>query len=609
MPSRKSTVSPSSRHNVRSGGKFVQQAKAPIQVGAGNVAGSLYRGHAADNSGSGDVWSNDVLFGERRGLSPIVDVLRGLGDESAGLRAREPRLLLDSEITAMMRDGISRRVASLKVEQALAAGHTIDVVGLDPTIAQRLIKEATATFRRLRGREHVRSCAINAEAYGKAIITSAFKSDAGVSDLYRPLRDVVWDSVRWVSVWDRRDYRVRALASSTTPQYRQGSGATWLDLYPYQPELEYDRQYGTHVGLSADPVNTQVHPTRYVQLCTQTGFSVFQECAVYIANLLAATAGGASLMQRAGACVMEMEDWETQALAGGTMARDKLQAQLAALSSANVLITAAGEKATWPNLSISGIDGGIYAMGYLLSAARGIPMPLLLGTSPGQLFSGGEQLKQWHQELDNTRQWLEPALRFVWDLCISEVTGGHMAQYEIVWSPYETPAPAVALETKSKALALGLLALEKGLLSREGVLAGLSGTGALEFDFAAALAAAVAETEIVEPIVAAAATDEESPVAQGKRAPPVPGEAMTIDDIETEPWLPAGEVGEHYALSPSSLASLRTDIPGVWPESGRIAWLKNPKSGHVRYRKVDLARAMLGITAGDTIPPTLGEKQ
>jgi hypothetical protein len=637
--------------------------------------------------GGGGYMGGGFMLGQGRGLSPIVDVLRGLGDESAGIFARNPRRLLDTELAAIGQDGIGRRVVTIKVEQALAPGYCIDMVGLDPTVAQEVVAEATKVFRRINGASHIKAAGISAQWYGKAALFSTYKWDRGLADLSVPLSELlltggvgeVCGGIRWMSSWDRRDYQVRELANSRSVHYRQGEGATWLDLYPIHPPLEYDRLYGGVGQRGQDPSMVRVHPSRYLQLTTVSGYSIFQECALYIANLLSAASGGASLMQRAAAGVMTLKDWEAQALSGGDEARQKLQAQYEALSHLNLMFLDQGETFQWADLSTSGIEQGIYAIAYLLSAATGIPMTILLGASPGAFESGDAQIQQWHLELDNTRSWLEPLIRWVWDQCIAEVTGGLVGEYNIVWNPYTVPTADDMMKTQGAALDLGLKAMEAGLLSRDAVIAGLSKTGALGFDFGAALAAgAVAraaaanggtgaangavpaapmdpalfttllgaltayygETGVPReslalliaavapsmqpgmekllqdkaaiaaaamataaqnaagavpgaPIVAGAGGGTDAPVMPIK-AEPLPGEAMTPEDIAVENWVPAGEVGELFALSPGSLKSLRTAVPGVHPGPGEIAWLQNPASGHARYMRSGLAKVMIG---------------
>lgn len=614
-----------------------------------------------------------------QGLSPLVDVIRGLGMETEGVRAVAPRVLGVEELTAMTRDGICRRLTTCKVLAALAPGHTIDFAGsgLDPDVAQELINRATRVFVRVDGKGQVQRVGCLAQTYGLAMVTATWAGDAGVTDLDRPYAEVASGPVRWVSGWDRRDYQITTVAPSTSPHYRQSA---WLRLAPYQPALEYNRQY-SGIARGAEVGMVSVHPSRYVQLATPTGFSILQECVMYIANLLLAAGGGAALLQRASAGIFKIEDWDTQLMAGGAGARDKLQAQFDALSTVNTMILGKGEEFEWANLSTAGIEQGVYAIAYLLSAASEIPMDELLGTSPGGFASGEEQTKQWHRVLDGIREWLEPALRFVWDACIAEVTGGVVPPYTFVWKPYEVPSPGETIAAKSAALALGLQAKDRGLLSLDAVLAGLAPSGALDFDFAAAFkqgrpsdSNTVVEsvevgkfTAVLSAMVEYYAPNKPPPeamqalinssikplagvsrtlfgeiaapppppldvpsaqaiaqatgtggVTSSSAAPPttpdaltdagtsglgavvggavtggLPGSPLTPEQIESEPWTDAS-AGEHFGFSSASLTSMRTEIPGVVPGPGQIAWLQHPKSGRVRYRRSDLIRALTG---------------
>jgi hypothetical protein len=533
---------PARTHNTRGeGGRFTQSRGTRALSPTERKVLQMLATRAGEGLTAHDTDWGDFVVGEGRGLSPIVDVLRGLGDESAGLYAREPRLLRDTELSALGRDGIGRRCISIKVIQALAPGYTIDLVGLPGDVAQGLLEEATEVYNRVHGKAWVLKTGVSAMWYGKAMMCASWKGDAGITDLHRTLIDVADGPIRWVSGWDRRDYRVRDLASSQSTHYRQGEGATWLDLYAWQPALEYDRVYGGLAGRSGEPAVVHVNPSRYVQLTTPTGFSIFQECAVYIANLLSAAAGGASLMQRAAAAIFEIDDWEAQSLAGGTYARDKFQAQFEGLSNNSIMLLAKGEKMNFANLTTTGIEGGIYSIAYLLSAATGIPMTILLGTSPGAFVSGDQQIKQWHQELDATREWLEPALRFVWDMCLREVTGGLLPQYKIVWSPYETPSPKETIDTQAAAFNLASAAVSAGFLTVEDALQGLSKSGALAFEFSAKgvppsvarIATAGAAVGNLPTVPAPAPAPTEAPAETINTAGVAGGEAPAASEVES----------------------------------------------------------------------------
>lgn len=432
--------------------------------------------------GTGDMWGSSS-----NGLSAIVDFARNLGLETATTQIKHTRVLREHECEALGRDGIGNRIAQFPVTCALAPGHDIKLAeGVPLAYGQDVLARATGIFERLECATTLERWATAARTQGWGIGAASFAGDRGIADL--PAPPMYGERVRWVSSWDKRDLRVHAHTPSTHETYRK---ASFLTLNAGRPLLESERYMYT-----GELAQVMVSPLRYVRLSTRTGYSVFQECALYLTNLLAAAQGGASLMQRASAGIFEIEGWDTMLRARGKDAQESLQAQFECLSNLNAMfLNKDRDKFTWANLSLAGIEGGIYSIAYLLSAATGIPMVVLLGASPGSFQSGDSQMELWWALLDTIRKWLTPALTWLWDLCLAEAMGsGQIFQYSIVWKPYVTPSPNEALDTKQKAVNLAQSAIAANLLTREAAGAGLSGTGAMDFDFSAALGFVPVET-------------------------------------------------------------------------------------------------------------------
>lgn len=427
-----------------------------------------------------DLATGDLAWGTSNGFSAIVDFARGLGAETAGVVIRHPRLLRDSELEALGRDGIGNRICQFPVTAALAPGYDIKLAdGVPPEYGQRVLARAWEVFERLDCARILERWATSARVYGHAIGANSWVGDKGVVDLSQP---PLWgERVRWVSTWDRRDYQVHSHTPSQHETYRH---AAFLTLRTGRPLLESERYMYT-----GETVQVLVSPRRYTRLATRTGYSVFQEIALYLTNLLAAAQGGASLMQRASAGIFEIQGWDTMLRARGKDAQAVLQAQFECLSHLNAMFLNKGtDTFSWADLSLSGIEGGIYAIAYLLSAATGIPMVVLLGASPGSFQSGESQMDLWWALLDTIRDWLLPALTYLWDLCLAEAMGsGQIFAYSVEWKPYKTPTPDQALATQKAAVELARSAMDASLLTREAAGAGLSSTGAMGFDFGAAL--------------------------------------------------------------------------------------------------------------------------
>lgn len=587
-------------------------------------------------------------------LSPFLDVVRGLGRETEGVVIREPRVLSLPELTALGHDGIARNVFSIKVEQAMAPGQQLQLLGVAPEHAAEITKRATERFIALDYEKTIRTLGIMAMQYGDAIMLNSYTHDRGVDDLHAPLEAVRFGSQRWSTPYDKRDFMVNGIAGSRTRFYRS---ASWIDLCPYNGAIDIDRVSGGGVGFgrtTGDTARVHVHPSRYIRLTTNTGYSILQECAQYIANLLLAAGGGAALMQRASAGVFEVEDWESQLFAQGSNAQQKLQAQFDVLGSRNAMILGKGEKFTWANLTISGIEGGIYSSAYLLSAATRTPMVYLLGASPGSFVSGASQTVMWHQVLDGIRKWLEPAFYRAWDNCLAEVTGGVIPDYELAWGEYEPPDTGKDMERKTQALELAAAYEDKGYISKEAAIAGLNTTEGNDFDVNSALAVPRTEapqapkTEIevgkMQSLFAAIATYQTTPglapgpfraavrgtipelaaevdnmfpdrpvtpAVPGAPAPivpgapdapanpltpqaPAPGAGAGVGSPPAGPgeaWRKPREIRERYSIGHSTLVSMRTPLPGMPGSEGQIEWLQTP-AGHARYRESDVLRLM-----------------
>lgn len=429
-----------------------------------------------------DIFSGDYDMSGGSGLASIVDFARGLGLDSLHTRIVSPRLLSDTELSALGKDGIGRRICTLPIQEALAPGYDIALApGIDPEYAQSLLREAGEVYARLNAGTWIKRWAVTGRHYGQSILTNSFEGDRGVADLCQP--PVYGRRTRWLSSWDRRDYDVAGFVASTHHAFR--SSAT-LRLRPGRPLLEAERyRWASENGQVA------VHPLRYIRAATETGYSVFQEVVVYLTNLLTAANGGASLMSRASAGVFEIEDWDAMVRARGGEAQEMLQAQFATLSSMNALFLRKGKDTfTTMDMRLSGIEQGIYAIAYLLAAALGWPMVVLLGSSPGSFSSGDSQMDLWYGFLRTVRDWLVPGLTFAWDLCFAEVLGSNRIPiYTIEWRPFEQPSPLDRLAVKRASADLAAMLTESGFLSPAAAATGLSASGGMDFDYEAAFAA------------------------------------------------------------------------------------------------------------------------
>ena len=517
------------------------------------------------------------------GLRAIFDPQTGLGTDMRYTRFSFPRVLDMYELTALGMDGIPQRILTYPVAQALACGYEI-VMSADvaPELRDRLLTAAMDKALRLRTDSRVGALGTRARWYGDAVLAAAFVSDAGAGALATP---PAWGQrVRWLTVWDQRDWYPASYESVDSARYRQ---AGWLRLMLGRPELESERWQGWRGGEAG---TVALHPGRYVRLHTASGFSILQHIAPYIVGVLSAAQGTNNLIQRAGLGHFRIDGWEEMVRARGGDAQDLLAAQYASTTQFGFVVTNGvdtrkTEDYEQKTTSLAGIDLGVYVSLYLLSGASGIPLSRIMGTSPGAFQSGEVQDQMWYEYLAELQAWLEPALHWAWDAHFAEVLGQARApEYEIRWNSPKKVSTLEAVQERTAALEAAIKGMSAQLLSPAAAAATLNSEAPASFQFAPveAPAPAAATAAPADPAEAAAlapdvGADQLSDVAlNGAQVqslvsiatdPILTPEAKQAIITASFPTVPAGLVKIIAAGGAAAIASAPRPGPGLAPSA------------------------------------------
>lgn len=435
--------------------------------------------------------------GYGQSLRSVFDPQTGLGSDMRYTRFRYPRILDEYELTALGMDGLAQRVISYPVTRAMACGYEIVFAASVPAeVRDRLLNVAYNEAQRLQVDAMVGLLGVRARWYGDAIEGVAFESDQGARALSSP---PAWGQrVRWLTVWDRRDWSPINYETVDSARYRQSA---WLHLMLGRPLLESERWYGYRTDNYAQ---VPLHPRRYVRLHTVSGFSVLQAIAPYYVSLLQSSQGASNLMQRASLGHFRIRDWAEMVRSRGAEAQAIIQAQYDAMSTANVVVTDGvgdelNEDFELRTSSISGVDAGVYAAAYLFSAASGIPLARILGTSPGAFQSGELQDNMWYELLGEIQAWLTPALKWNWDVLFASVLGAaRVPEYDVRWNSPRVLSDVQNVELRAKALDVAIKGLAANLLTPDAAVAALNSDKPGDFQYGtveSAPAVAVASPE------------------------------------------------------------------------------------------------------------------
>ena len=394
--------------------------------------------------------------GTANGSNTVVNVLTGLGlrgaDSSVYDQFRRPRSLGDLEVEGLLTNALGKRIADLPAYEATREGFTLRATrSPDEQVAAKVAQYVSERSAELDLLGALREARYRARGYGSALLVigtddAILRDDGGQPvgvDLSQPYRPGA--RVTWLSVYDSRWWRILRYGQPWSPRFRQATAYALRHLD--YPEIEADyRPWGLARGMGTLPTRyaqeLPVHGTRAWRDSTPDGYSIFDGLARDLARLLAGAKGAEQAISNFAVGTYKIKDLYAKARRDEAGLREHIEAVDRAKSFMNALILDKdGEDFAWASAPLSGIGETVNSLGYLLSAATGIPMTLLFGMSPGG-FSGGEsEERNWINYVRSVQRELERGARRVIDALVAEfarenpdvLPRADAYEYEIAW--------------------------------------------------------------------------------------------------------------------------------------------------------------------------------
>lgn len=516
-------------------------------------------------------------------LSPVLDVVRGLGLDTISTHFRATRRLEISEIDGLFGDGIGQRIVQLPVDVAFAGWPTLHVEeGWKDEAAQvEALAETLEVPKRYRRAE------VEAQRDGSAVLIVGYADGAPEKPAPDGREEVIW--IRSVPA------RYFSIRNWYGPESRKFGAARTLNVFRVAADVPSDRYPGRGLGL--------VHGTRFFRLSTETGESAYQQIALYLANLLTGSTGASSALARASLGLYKIKNWQAKVDRGGADGPgpyETVRAQHASASAYNCVVIDANneEYEDISSGSLGGLESGVYALSWLLAAAAGIPMMTLYGISPGGFASGEGERKDWLDRARARRQAAEPAIRWIYDRLWAQVLGeAAVPPYELVWPEIEEPTELERIDLATKAVAVALQAIQAKLTTPEAVIAGLSSSSADLWAWVAPVdpaAAAAPPPGGGDPTPGSPTSPDDPAATDAPAAPPEP----------EEPEEPV-ELPDDLA-TPKDLAQALGISPGVIHGMGRRREvMRYPIGRRWYYSRRELHAAIVAQAHAAALPPAV----
>lgn len=383
------------------------------------------------------------------GLGVIVDVVRGVGQETQGTYFCRPRDLTDGECTALYTQGLTKRMIDLLPAETLAGGFVIDpgeVTGAMEIAARKAgfddfaaaVEAEAAMARRLDVTGVLRRTWQMARVYGDAIAVVGYPEDAESRDAFagpapygRP--------INWMRVWDRRDFRPRDYERSpSSPRYGEPQR---FDVFTTRPRSVRD-EHLPGLGL--------VHASRCLRLQTDDGRSFFQRVVNSLAALMAGSTSGTNMIGKAGGLSLGVENWEHAIEADEATSRKVIYENLRAWNAGNPMVWPKGmvEIDSPQSGSLSGIADALYTYAWLVCADAGIPMSKLFLLMPGGFSTDESSRINWELTVETARDFIAPSIlvlrRHTWAATLG--APAYPADLEVQWKPIRAPTTAERAE-------------------------------------------------------------------------------------------------------------------------------------------------------------------
>ena len=390
------------------------------------------------------------------GTNTVVNVLTGLGmrgaDASVYDQFRRPRSLGDLEVEGLLTNALGKRIADLPAYEATREGFTLRATrSPNELVAARVAQYVAERSAELDLLGSLRRARYYSRGYGSALLVlgteDAVLRDADGRpcglDLAGPPQPGA--RVLWLGVYDSRWWRVLAYGRPWSPRFRQP--IAYALRHADHPDVEADyRPWGTTRGRGSVPSQfageAPVHGMRAWRDSTSDGYSIFDGLARDLARLLAGAKGAEQAISNFAVGAYKIKDLYEKARRDEAGLREHIEAVDSAKSFMNALILDKDrEEFEYKIAPLSGVGETVNSLGYLLSAATGIPMTLLFGMSPGG-FSGGEsEERNWINYVRSVQREIERGARRVIDALVAEFAAAHpdvlpsaeAYEYEIAW--------------------------------------------------------------------------------------------------------------------------------------------------------------------------------
>lgn len=585
------------------------------------------------------------------GSSPLYNLLTGTGvagsDSAVYNRWRSPRRLTVREVDAIRVDQIGDRLVTIPGREATREGWRV--------VAPRSKLPAEVTARVLR---YLQARGDSLDLRGVMARWDACRAAWGWGLMHPgplapieawgvPLRAEDPIDLKWITIWERRGDEVQ-VGDYNPPEEAEFRRPAWYRLTRAlsRPEVPDDERDG--LGVLSTLLQTRLDESRCRRLSTPTGRSRLDGIAERFAELLAASRGAANVAGRPAIPWIKANTMGAQLRANAQRAKQTYhEAWQEAGDDAPMLLdsTESVGFAAPPGSGASASEP-IFSLGYLLSAASGIPMTLLFGQSPGGFSGGDSEDRNWNNYVRTIQRELEPGLMWVYRLLLRELAGKisdpvlarqvRELDVGIVWEPLRVLSATEQAEYRKEAADYFETMRDIGALTPEEIRQGAVGGGTFSLDVPlivrsqeevergaalpvgsvqAALAvlttyygteippeAARAFMEAIDPSLAARAavliqnrTPEQIAAAAalaGAAAPPAAAPALPVQD-EVPPdqpttWRTAREIASELGTSPGYVRRLAG--------AGAVARRRGTgKGGATQYRLEDVREALAAL--------------
>lgn len=339
-------------------------------------------------------------------------------DTGVAYRWRSPRRLSDIEIEAITVDGIGRRGIAIRGWEATRQWGRVQAPRspLDANATTTILQWLEQRAEHLHLRARIADLQRERERWGDAALVTAVGADPATWQRpVNPADDVDAVRVRSLRVLRGRgkDYRPTSMHTHDAAEWGEVSEIVMRTLaLPASPEDEF--HYGSmNLGRNSRG-EVKIHASRFHILRTIDGRSDLDGVSQRLAELLAAARGAARIAARPAIPYIEGRNIGAQLRANRDRARGMYgQAHAEADEGTPLLMDlAANEKAGYvgPPGGLSVVEP-ITGLGFMLSAAWGIPMTLLFGMSPSGLGGdGSSERDNWHNVVRKVQAELEPAV-------------------------------------------------------------------------------------------------------------------------------------------------------------------------------------------------------